>query len=210
MKIIDSGKDFWETRDEEFDFIADLISKKRGLNLEFGVFEGKSINYLSEKLPNKKFVGFDSFEGLPEDWIHGTKNRKKGHFTLNGKLPEVNKNVTLIKGFYDSTLEPFLKETKSKKISYLHLDSDLYSSTKYVLTTLTKYSMNMKDCIVRFDDFCDWRYDQGVKDKRSPRMPYTNWKNGDYKAWNEWVEENNIEYEEIARNWDKSYIVRIK
>ena len=36
-------------------------------------------------------IGFDSFEGLREDWA-GT-DVEKGHFNLDGKIPKLNKNV---------------------------------------------------------------------------------------------------------------------
>lgn len=209
MKIIDSGNDYWETRQEEFDYTAELISNRDGLNLEFGVFEGYSINNLSKKLPDLHFYGFDSFEGLPEDWKHGTKDRSIGHFSLGGKPPIVNKNVTLIKGFFDKTLDPFLKRQSLLKMNFLHIDSDLYSSAKYILNTLSENRVDMKQCVIRFDDFCDWRLRYGIEDRRKPRMPYTNWRNGEYKAFQEWVREYNISYQTLARNWDKSFYVMI-
>ena len=209
LKILDQGEDYWKTRDYEFFFISEIIKYGEGLNLEFGVFEAATINMLSSLRPEQHFYGFDSFEGLPEDWDHGTKNKKKGHFSLKGTLPNVNSNVTLIKGFYNDTLENFLKDKEGQKINFLHLDSDLYSSTKYVLDMVHKYKMNLKGCIIRFDDYCDWRLHFDKPDSRKPIMSYTKWRENDYKAWNEWVENNKIEYEEIARNWDKSYIIQI-
>jgi hypothetical protein len=45
------------------------FSKKNmvGTIAEFGVWKGESINYLA-KLTNETIFGFDSFEGLQEDW----------------------------------------------------------------------------------------------------------------------------------------------
>ena len=40
----------------------------RKLVLEFGVYKGGMINYQARKFPGLKFVGFDSFEGLQEQW----------------------------------------------------------------------------------------------------------------------------------------------
>ena len=37
--------------------------------LEFGVYAGGSITRTANALPNMTIHGFDSFEGLPEDWI---------------------------------------------------------------------------------------------------------------------------------------------
>ena len=51
---------------------------KRILNVpgdifEFGVYKGGTINYLAHKMPNSIIYGFDSFQGLPEDWRKGFK-----------------------------------------------------------------------------------------------------------------------------------------
>ena len=40
-----------------------------GIYAEFGVFSGNSINYFSKNIKNKTFFGFDSFQGLKEDWF---------------------------------------------------------------------------------------------------------------------------------------------
>jgi hypothetical protein len=37
---------------------------------EFGVWKGATINYIASKTPGPVH-GFDSFEGLPEDWRPG-------------------------------------------------------------------------------------------------------------------------------------------
>jgi len=108
-----------------------LQHKPNTLWLEFGVASGKSINYFS-KFTNDTVYGFDSFEGLPEDWRGGFN---KGAFNRNGIPPKVNSNVELIKGWFNETLEPFIK-TKNKKISFIHMDADLYSSTKYIFDVL--------------------------------------------------------------------------
>src|SRR5215813_1213642 len=60
---------------------------------EFGVFEGQSINQIAS-LTSKTVFGFDSFQGLPEQW--GTV--EKGTFRVT-KLPTVEKNVELIQGW---------------------------------------------------------------------------------------------------------------
>ena len=103
---------------------ASSQASQNGLVLEFGVFSGRSINFLSSRF--EKIYGFDSFEGLPEKWH---TNIEKGHFALK-KLPFVNDNVELIKGLFEDTLPKFkgLKDNNSF-IAFLHVDCDLYSST---------------------------------------------------------------------------------
>ena len=49
---------------------------------------GKYSNTVLFKLENKKIYGFDSFEGLKEDWV-GT-SVPKGTFNLNKKIERLN------------------------------------------------------------------------------------------------------------------------
>ena len=57
--------------------------KIEGDFLEFGVFQGRSINIIAEKFPDQKIYGFDSFKGLPEDWVVSKNNTyEKGRFHL--------------------------------------------------------------------------------------------------------------------------------
>lgn len=102
-----------------------------GLFLEFGVFKGHWITFCANQRPTERFYGFDSFEGLPEAW----SDREAGHFDLGGQLPTVPANVTLVKGWFNETLPPFL-EKYPEKVSFIHMDCDLYSSTMTVLEAL--------------------------------------------------------------------------
>ncbi len=53
-----------------------------GLVLEFGVSRGTTINHIAKKLPNQTVYGFDSFEGLPEEWqLNKKKKIQAGHFS---------------------------------------------------------------------------------------------------------------------------------
>ena len=153
--------------------------KDNTLWLEFGVFSGKSINYISQ-FTNKKVYGFDSFLGLPEDWRSGFS---KGTFNMNGNSPKVNDNVTLISGWFENTLETFVKY-KTEKVSFIHIDSDIYSSAKYILNTLKK-SID-KDCIILFDELINY--------------PGYNGETGELRALYEFIEENNVKYEWIGMN----------
>jgi hypothetical protein len=96
--------------------------------------------------------GFDSFDGLPEDWIDDNNNivLRKGFFSTDGNLPKVNDNVILIKGLFQDTLDNFINSNNNKKISFVHIDCDLYSSTKFVLEKIHPYIDD--DCIFVFDE----------------------------------------------------------
>jgi hypothetical protein len=152
------------------------ISNEDSLWLEFGVWEGRTINYISKQTTNQIY-GFDSFKGLPEDWRNGYL---KNHFNKDGDPPTVNSNVILELGWFNDTLEPFLLKHQNKKITLLHIDCDLYSSTKYVLEKCTPRLC--EGSIVIFDELIN----------------YEGYEEGEWKAMNEWVVNNNIEYEWIG------------
>lgn len=153
--------------------------KENTLWLEFGVASGKTINYIS-KFANDKVYGFDSFVGLPEKWRDGYD---KGTFSTNGILPETNDNVFLIKGLFNEVLVDFLK-TENKKISFIHIDCDLYSSTKYVLDNCKEYID--EGCIIIFDELVNYKGYDGD--------------NGELKAFYEFINENDVNYEWIGMN----------
>ena len=157
-----------------------LTHKPDTLWLEFGVASGKTINYISNFTKDKVY-GFDSFEGLPEKWRDGYD---KGSFSTNGSLPIVNNNVNLVKGWFNETLPNFIK-THNKKISFIHMDADLYSSTKYIFDNLKEYIDN--DCIIVFDELVNYR-------------DFNNGKNGELEAFYEFINENKVNYEWIGMN----------
>lgn len=149
-----------------------------GMNLEFGVYKGWSINTAAEICPDRIFYGFDSFKGLPEPWVKNDINTvPAGHFYLP-EPPEVRENVKLVIGWYQDTLPKWL-EKHTDKISYLHIDSDLYSSAKYILNSLD--SQIVRETVILFDDLLYYRH-------RKPQVRYDNWRDGEYKALEEWLD----------------------
>lgn len=150
-------------------------SLKESLFLEFGVFRGNSINFFAKILKEKKIYGFDSFEGLEEDWITSEFN-KKGTFSTYGKKPKVFKNVNLICGKIQETLEIFLKDKAEKKISFIHLDVDNYLPTKFILEKIKPFLKN--GTVILFDEF----------------YGFPNWKNYEYKALNETFDKKNYKF----------------
>ena len=111
------------------------------LFLEFGVWKGESISHFSGLLtsPGSRLFGFDSFEGLPEEW----RGMKAGHFSTGGVPPASDDpRVTFVKGWFQESLPPRMQELASlarDRVVLVHLDADLYSSTLFVLYTLTQH-----------------------------------------------------------------------
>lgn len=100
--------------------------KGEGFCAEFGVNEGGTVNFIARTLPGRTIHGFDSFEGLPEDWAGNTM--AAGFFNRKGRLPKVASNVVLHPGWFDTTVPVFAAETQGPA-AFLHIDCDLYSST---------------------------------------------------------------------------------
>lgn len=126
---------------------AARLAKNEGLRLEFGVFNGESINLLST-IDRNEWFGFDSFEGLPSDyhpWL------PQGTFTTHGSVPKVRPNVTLIKGLFSESVPAFLEAHSDAPTSFIHVDCDLYSSTLQILSFLNR---RIRDgTIIVFDEF---------------------------------------------------------
>tara|TARA_B110000971_G_scaffold218568_1_gene257669 strand:- start:1050 stop:1790 length:741 start_codon:yes stop_codon:yes gene_type:complete len=142
--------------------------------LEFGVFRGTTINRFSEHV--HKIYGFDSFEGLKEDWV-GMDSKPKGTFNLNKILPKLNQNVVPIVGWIQETLKPFLEKEKPK-VNFIHVDVDTYETTKFILENIKPHLT--KKSIILFDELYN----------------LTGWDVGEYKALTEVFKEN--EYKFIA------------
>lgn len=105
-----------------------------GVVLEFGVYTGSSITKIARRFPERRVFGFDSFEGLPEDWRGGFG---KGAFGLGGRMPEVPANVTLVPGWFDATLPAFDASLgPGETVALMHVDCDIYSSTKTIFSAL--------------------------------------------------------------------------
>lgn len=147
-----------------------------GLWLEFGVCSGNTINIISSQTNNIVY-GFDSFLGLPEDWGN---HQPKGMYSTGGNLPSVRENVELVVGLFQDTLEEFL-ENNHGPVAYLHLDADLYSSTKYVLDKLENRIVS--GTVISFDEIYN----------------YPEYRDHEIKAWLEFCESTKISYEWITR-----------
>jgi hypothetical protein len=151
-----------------------------GLLVEFGVFNGRSINHIAKKIGGLKVFGFDSFEGLAEDW--GGMSALKGRFTRGGKLPAVAPNVTLVKGWFNETVPRFLAENPGR-IAFAHLDADTYESTKYVLEQIV--SRFTVGTVLQFDEY----------------LGYPGWRHGEHLAFADLCKQKRIKYKYLGVGW---------
>lgn len=154
--------------------------------VEFGVYKGRSINYMSAARPDCHFHGFDSFEGLPETWI---KKFQKGHFKTDINTLKFNSNVKIYPGMFSDTIQ---NAVKLNTIYGVHVDCDLGSSTTLVLDALTKIIIDCKSYIL-FDELYN----------------YGGYEEHEFKSLLEWSNKNNLDFEVLAHN-TKSQQVLIK
>ncbi|MCX6600392.1 MAG: macrocin O-methyltransferase [bacterium] len=122
--------------------------------LEFGVYEGETLGIWikQNQSSGSHFFGFDSFEGLPEDWSNFSFFMKKGTFSTEGKLPVIgDRRVRFVKGLFQVSLGEFLSSFTPRNKLVIHCDADLYSSTLYVLASLDR--LITTGTIIVFDEF---------------------------------------------------------
>lgn len=166
---------YWHQVPERYDVV-------NGDWLEFGVYEGTSAKAFLKNMPkDSKLYLFDSFEGLPEDWIPGYA---KGHFAC--KVPVFGDNrVQIVKGWFEDTLPTWASEYQGKA-ALIHIDCDMYKSTKTVLKYID-HIIN-SDTLVLLDDYC---YSEN-------HLMHV------FKAFQEYIDENKYSYEYLFRTPKKS------
>lgn len=141
----------YSKRNAMYQWVIDKEQLNANINyLEFGVAAGHSFIWWLDKInnPESRFYGFDTFDGLPEDW----GPFKKGSFSNNNKVPEIkDSRGKFFTGLFQQTLPDFLKEFDNNKRNVIMMDADLYSATLYALTMLSPYLK--KGDIIFFDEF---------------------------------------------------------
>ena len=122
------------------------VAPRDGLTLECGVYFGRSLRVIAERSA-AAVHGFDSFEGLPEAW---NETERAGAYSTAGRLPAMPRNVTLHEGWFEHTLPPFFTSHPGTPIRLLHVDCDLYSSTRTVLASARPHLV--PGSVLVFDD----------------------------------------------------------
>ncbi|MCW5604489.1 MAG: class I SAM-dependent methyltransferase, partial [Burkholderiales bacterium] len=147
-----------------------------GLVLEFGVYQGTTLRVIADHT-SAMVYGFDSFQGLPEDWTHF---QQKGRFSLGGRLPQFEQpNVSLVPGWFEDTLPAFLTQ-HPEPARFVHVDSDLYSSAVTVLHHLRPRIV--PGTVILFDEYFN----------------YPGWQHHEYRAFQEFVRDGGFSYEYLG------------
>tara|TARA_B100000575_G_scaffold290888_1_gene295516 strand:- start:4213 stop:6207 length:1995 start_codon:yes stop_codon:yes gene_type:complete len=154
-----------------FDAVIGLADKSRPF-YEFGVWTATSFKYLMKSFG--RGYGFDTFEGLPEDW----HEKKAGDYSNLGVIPKIDGGEFIV-GNFEDTLPVFFSEDRSKA-SIINFDADLYSSTICAL----KNSLGIIDSktILVFDEL----------------IINAEWEQDEYRALEEFCFQFQLKYEVIA------------
>jgi predicted O-methyltransferase YrrM len=103
----------------------------------------------------------------------------EGDFDVGGKLPKVESNTKLHKGWFDQSLPRWL-DAHPDKIAFVHIDCDLYSSTKTVFDLLK--DRFQPGTVIVFDEYFN----------------YPGWRKHEFKAFQEFIAENGVSYSYLA------------
>lgn len=145
-----------------------------GMALEFGVYEGRTLRVIAGARRNQQVFGFDSFQGLPEDWRSGLP---AGTFATDD-VPVIP-GAELVVGLFADTLPDFLADHPGP-VSFLHVDADLYTSAvtifKHVGPRLQPGS------VIVFDEYFN----------------YPGWQRHEHRAWQEFVAASAVGFEYAA------------
>lgn len=150
-----------------------------GLIAEFGVHTGNGLTTIARAFPDETVHGFDSFEGLPEAWTGSREDA--GAFDIGGKPPELAvTNTEFHVGWFDETV-PVFAGTTSEPFRFVHLDADLYSSTKTVFDGLG--DRFVPGTVVVFDEY----------------FGYHGWRQHEHRAFTEFLESRpDLDFEAVA------------
>lgn len=150
-----------------FELALARVVGERPIYLEFGVYKGRSMRWWSQRLPHAgaKLVGFDSFEGLPEDW---RPNYDAGAFATGGPPSIDDERVSFEVGWFEDTLGSFEMPEHDQLI--INIDCDLYSSTTTVLNWAEPHLK--VGTLIYFDEFSDRDHEMRAFNEFSSRSPH--------------------------------------
>jgi len=170
-EFVDQSMTMAKSYPDKFALLKAAVSQieVQGLCCEFGVYRGETVNFIASLIA-REVHGFDSFASLPEDWGQG---HEKGTFAV-GTLPRVRQNVRLNEGWFEDTLPAFCEQYPGP-VAFLHLDADLYGSTRTVFDLLG--DRIFPGTVMAFDKFFN----------------YPGWREGEYRAFHEFCHERRAE-----------------
>lgn len=172
-----------------------MIVNLPGDLVELGVFKGSSLiqfatfRELLENEKARKIIGFDMFGEFPtggkvssdnifaQQWNDSFKGAFLSRDDIYNSLEYKGiHNVELVKGDITETLDTYLEDNPHLKISFLHIDTDVYEPAKVALERL--YDRVVRGGVIVFDDYGTIEgetlaVDEFFKDKPFPIKKFT-------------------------------------
>jgi hypothetical protein len=177
---------FYAARRELWTYTLSLIEDPALNWCEFGVGDGESLDWFALRKPRSNTLfAFDSFRGIPEAWVAFEAGAWKSDTYRSNR-----KDLVVVEGLFDDTLKPDIVK-RIGRIGLLHVDCDLYSSTRTVLNQLNH--LIQPGTLIIFDEFYN----------------YPQWQQHEAKAFSEFVLENKIQFEYLGRTPSCQLSVRI-
>ena len=139
-----------------------LAMAGEGWALEMGVHRGTTLRMIAAERPDK-VVGFDSLCGLPEDWMG---EWVQGTFAM--EQPPIVDGADFVAGWFTDTVKPWT-DAHPGRIAFIHVDCDLYSSTKDVFDAIGHRLE--PGCVIVFDEYHN----------------YPGWEQHEARAWLEYT-----------------------
>ncbi|OBA60903.1 hypothetical protein A5647_12415 [Mycobacterium sp. 1100029.7] len=161
-----------------------------GAFIEMGVCTGKTINFVAALNPERRIWGFDSFDGLPEQWARTDITVPEGTFRVNvdGWMPPVLHNVALVKGMFHETLPQFKEQVlKATPIAFLHVDCDIYASAKDIFDQLADNIV--AGTVIVFDEFYNYPGSEEHEFRAFQEFLQATAKKAVYLAFNQYFEQ---------------------
>lgn len=168
--------------DTDYALLRQVLEKiePTGWAAEFGVYSGHSLGLIAKKMP---VIGFDSFEGLPEDWRPGFPKGAFGDGDMIQRLPDIYTNIMLVKGWFADTVPNF----PFPPLDLVHVDCDLYSSTVTVLDSIVRCIG--PGTVIVFDEYEGVDFDD------------------EKRAFHEWLDRYSVNAELIAQDGEEAAFV---
>lgn len=179
LDLADPRHSFWDY----LRFCIASVPNRSGLWMEFGVGAGTTLSFIADHAKDQTIFGFDSFEGLPEEWrMSDERIYPKYKYSRNGVAPSLrHDNIKIVPGYFNQSVPKFLEEHK-ETCSFVHIDCDLFSSTMEVFGQLLSGQRIVAGTVVLFDEFHNYKYFEG----------------DEFKAFKEIFLQNSIPYKWLA------------
>ena len=182
LEHLPAAQVFWHGHDTLRFALGEI--KGPGLALEFGVATGTTLKIIADAVASDRtVVGFDVFTGLPEAWRTGFPT---GEFA-QPEVPTVS-GAEVVLGLFEDELPRFLARNEDQ-IAFMHVDCDLYSSTKAVLDLAG--DRLAPDAVLLFDEFFN----------------FPGWQQHEFRAWTEFIEKTGRTFEYLAYTGNSEQVV---